>query len=1096
MKKPLKKNKNSLAKNASHLSNIYNTIRNEKKMRGGISDELITTTITPFLKDHSKDIYHLKYELLDKLCDDTTKSTKYDKGLKDLKAMNTSFSLNPKLYSYNTKDFKTDNPKIKNLLYILQLAKSIYLGFKKLPSETQESKEISSDISRYPFNIDYIPKELLQADTVKKFEKVYKEIKEKREKNPEKPLPTPLPPTPPPTPRPIKQDPEARTNLLKAALILSNKIVLKHEGEKGDGDEKEKDEKEKDEKGKQLPDAKKKWPKLSFFSNSKTIIDTLQERIEKYNYITKKLKDIDPFKCLEKTTKKETITYKINKDINLTKALGSGAYGTVYLTTIYNGFGNKNSELACKIMEPILDNKNEIKINEWITQNLLLKKQSKHFALTYKSTECITYDNGLNDKDRLVSYIELFEGNLDVLLTTELKKPKIDYPLIWNILYQAFICIATYQNRVGLFHQDTQIFNFLYQQNSEIGYYHYKYNDTEFYIKSCMYNIIINDFGKSKKYNDKKLELYSSHDYLNLISGVNNNINKNKKNKKDIDDNLTNVYELLNDIDKIKYILFTDETDFKYEDIFNRITKFSLEKNKEYFNFYTETKPKDAKILNENPYVINKVTSEQAVILNIDNSLNKRVERYNRIILNSEEYLIDIDDMYYPIQNKVIKLNNEDIRNYLIQKWITDNLVTLSVSKHFALTYINIPYLNIRDNGDTKLINYTEKCNFNLSNLSLDDNEKDDENLIMNMLIQAFICIATYHNMVGFCYPKITANNFLVQTNDYNGYYYYKYNDTEFYIKSCKYNIIIDDFSTSEIINEKSKVQIVKNYFEVLTIFIDNFKSESINKKLLAIQLDIFGATNVQTINKINVKNFTFEQDIIDGLFSKKGDIYLATNTNNKLNILNIKPTPFIIKTTDQEYLKKLTMLKSNVRTAVLTQEDYGAYEEYNKTRVSIEENIKHLLRFTIFKETNNDEIRSISIIVDTATFNNKEDAERILANYNNYLLKADNQNKKIRKLEDANAPQQEINDAYTKYKNDFDFKNKENSTIIVEILMLPQAQTGGNPPKYKSTGNTVIILYKKKKYKRTIYVKDKRKAKYCKINNEYILLSKLKIIT
>lgn len=53
----------------------------------------------------------------------------------------------------------------------------------------------------------------------------------------------------------------------------------------------------------------------------------------------------------------------------------------------------------------------------------------------------------------------------------------------------------------------------------------------------------------------------------------------------------------------------------------------------------------------------------------------------------------------------------------------------------------------------------------------------------------------------------------------------------------------------------------------------------------------------------------------------------------------------------------------------------------------------------------------------------------------------------------------------------------------------------GRKPTKYKSTGNAVFIMYKKKKYKRTIYVKDKRKTKYCKINNEYILLNKLKII-
>ena len=53
----------------------------------------------------------------------------------------------------------------------------------------------------------------------------------------------------------------------------------------------------------------------------------------------------------------------------------------------------------------------------------------------------------------------------------------------------------------------------------------------------------------------------------------------------------------------------------------------------------------------------------------------------------------------------------------------------------------------------------------------------------------------------------------------------------------------------------------------------------------------------------------------------------------------------------------------------------------------------------------------------------------------------------------------------------------------------------GGNPVKYKSTGQVVHIMFQNKKYKRVIYVKDKRNTKYCKMNNEYILLSKLKVI-
>jgi membrane protein involved in colicin uptake len=48
---------------------------------------------------------------------------------------------------------------------------------------------------------------------------------------------------------------------------------------------------------------------------------------------------------------------------------------------------------------------------------------------------------------------------------------------------------------------------------------------------------------------------------------------------------------------------------------------------------------------------------------------------------------------------------------------------------------------------------------------------------------------------------------------------------------------------------------------------------------------------------------------------------------------------------------------------------------------------------------------------------------------------------------------------------------------------------------KYKSTGESVYILYKKKKIKRCVYEKTKGRGKYCKIDGEYKLLSKLKIM-
>jgi hypothetical protein len=73
--------------------------------------------------------------------------------------------------------------------------------------------------------------------------------------------------------------------------------------------------------------------------------------------------------------------------------------------------------------------------------------------------------------------------------------------------------------------------------------------------------------------------------------------------------------------------------------------------------------------------------------------------------------------------------------------------------------------------------------------------------------------------------------------------------------------------------------------------------------------------------------------------------------------------------------------------------------------------------------------------------------------------------------------------------------------TLVGRLDKIPEEdedQFGGRKPaKYKSTGITVYIMYKKKKYKRIIYVKEKAKTKtkYCKINNEYISLSKLKVV-
>ncbi len=73
---------------------------------------------------------------------------------------------------------------------------------------------------------------------------------------------------------------------------------------------------------------------------------------------------------------------------------------------------------------------------------------------------------------------------------------------------------------------------------------------------------------------------------------------------------------------------------------------------------------------------------------------------------------------------------------------------------------------------------------------------------------------------------------------------------------------------------------------------------------------------------------------------------------------------------------------------------------------------------------------------------------------------------------------------------------------LFDELYKELTSSVGGNPiapiataPSYKLNGEKVHLLINKKKLHRSVYVKDKGngKAKYCKINNEFVLLSKLK---
>jgi hypothetical protein len=157
-----------------------------------------------------------------------------------------------------------------------------------------------------------------------------------------------------------------------------------------------------------------------------------------------------------------------------------------------------------------------------------------------------------------------------------------------------------------------------------------------------------------------------------------------------------------------------------------------------------------------------------------------------------------------------------------------------------------------------------------------------------------------------------------------------------------------------------------------------------------------------------------------------------------------------------------------SIKNGYATDKDKGiAQQKYNAIETNANEFITH---FTASK--------------------NKLDLE--IANLNNKKKETDNK----KTLETEATKEKEA--AETKFRELEETLNnaiKEIQEQINENKKDKKSGGGGKRIKYKSTGNEVVIFHKNRECRKTIYVKEKTATKYCKINNKYILLSKLNVI-
>jgi hypothetical protein len=277
---------------------------------------------------------------------------------------------------------------------------------------------------------------------------------------------------------------------------------------------------------------------------------TLKNRLKLYYKTKYYLNKIDKNECLKNIKVNNIKLMTLSNKLFLDKRIGTESEnGSIYLSSILNV---PNLLVVSKVNNRDKNNLKEISIMNDLTENLVMSEKTKHFPLIYSDHSCM--NKKIHDNKSLLSVNELCNGDLKMLLDN-IQIYKENEKILQNILFQLFISIATYQEYSKHIHDDCHYGNFLYQKNTEKGYYKYIYNNDIFSLEACPYNIMLYDFGLTRKPKLQNSRFYfidfyriihafipeneggwnihiKKSKFTNMIIDIKNNIQKMLKNKK------------------------------------------------------------------------------------------------------------------------------------------------------------------------------------------------------------------------------------------------------------------------------------------------------------------------------------------------------------------------------------------------------------------------------------------------------------------------------------------------------------------------------------------------------------------------------------
>jgi len=342
--------------------------------------------------------------------------------------------------------------------------------------------------------------------------------------------------------------------------------------------------------------------------------------------------------------------------------------------------------------------------------------------------------------------------------------------------------------------------------------------------------------------------------------------------------------------------------------------KYSIENRAKYFKYvYSKiSKINEISCLRKKKFYKNKKVYNGYTIDNIIN-LEKQIgsnSKYGSIFVTSIKDVIG----KYPIATKLMKINTSNSIEKVLNEHITDKILKLKLSKHFIFTYRTLICKNISSEVPPIISNYNYYINLNelahgdLKQICKLKTYVSDDMLVYNVFIQVMLSIMTFQ-CTGYTHGDCHYGNFLYHIDSIeDGYYHYNINGENFYLKSCKYNIMIFDFGFAKKINNDYNItsNMLEDYIRIIYAFsnkkilpkswsyFDNYPSDNVSyfTNYLLNKLILIDKTIVSKKSNVNKKLKDLINEImIPHLITAPKNMFIKYKPKEKI----INKKPFII---------------------------------------------------------------------------------------------------------------------------------------------------------------------------------------------------------